>query len=168
MLLLNQPAPDFELPDLEGHLHHLSDYRGKIAVVNFWSAECEWSERADRHLMATMKQLPDQIVVLPIASNTNESDEMINAALHQRHLPFVLQDSGAGLADRWGAQTTPHAFVVDAQGILRYRGPVDDVTFRKRKAERWYVEEVVEALLRGKVPEIQEAPPYGCTIVRDF
>ena len=48
---INQPAPDFQLPDLESTLHKLSDYCGQIVIVNFWSAECPHSERADRLLL---------------------------------------------------------------------------------------------------------------------
>jgi len=165
---LNQPVPDFALPDLKGNLHRLSDYHRRIVVVNFWSAECPWSERADAHLMAVMRQLMDRVSVLTIASNVNESSEMINDAAQKRKLELVLRDSGeGGVCDLFGAQTTPHAFVIDPGGILRYRGAVDDVTFRKRKAERWYVEEAVEAVLDGRIPEIQETAPYGCTIVRE-
>jgi peroxiredoxin len=165
---LNAPAPDFLLPDLNGHPHRLSDYRGRIVVVNFWSAECPWSERADKYLMATMRQLPDQVAVLPIASNANETDEMINGVMHQRGLTFVLRDAGGEVAEAWGAETTPHAFVVDASGILRYRGAVDDVTFRQRTPSRFFLDEAVEALLAGHPPAVTQAPAYGCTIVREI
>jgi hypothetical protein len=88
--------------------------------------------------------------------------------LRQRGLPLVLQDSGGQVAELYEAQTTPHAFVLDQAGILRYRGAVDDVTFRHRTASRWYVEEAVKALLERRLPEVQEAPPYGCTLVRQI
>ncbi|MBK7316728.1 redoxin domain-containing protein [Candidatus Villigracilis affinis] len=45
---INQSAPDFELPDLDGNLHRLSHYRGRIVIVNFWSCECPHSERTDK------------------------------------------------------------------------------------------------------------------------
>ena len=117
--------------------------------------------------MATMLQLPEEVVVLAIASNQNESETQINEAMLQRGLKFVLRDTGARAAREFQAKTTPHAFVIDPNGILRYRGAVDNVTFRKRTATRWYVEEAVEALLDGRQPEIAETPPYGCTIVSE-
>ncbi len=163
---LNQPIPDFSLPDQNGQVHRLSDYPGKVTIVNFWSAECPWSERADQALLAICNQHPNQVALLPVASNGNESDALINEAILQRGLSFVLRDSGCGLADLWQAQTTPHAFVIDPSGLLRYQGAVDDVTFRKRTPERFYVKEAVEALLEKRLPPLQEAPPYGCTIVR--
>ena len=70
---LNQPAPDFELPDLQGKLHKLSDYRGQIVIVNFWSAECPHSERTDRSTMACLVKWGEEVVMLSIAANRNES-----------------------------------------------------------------------------------------------
>ena len=163
---INQSVPDFSLPDQLGRARTLGTYRGRIAVVNFWSAECPWSERADRHLLELASRYSQQIAILPVSSNFNETGELITRAIQFRGLDFVLIDTDAALAQAWGAQTTPHAFVIDAQGILRYRGAVDDVTFRKRVPERFYVQEALEALLAGRLPEIQETAPYGCTVVR--
>ena len=70
------------------------------------------------------------------------------------------------VADLFGAQTTPHFFVLDQQGVLRYRGALDDVTFRQREPKNYYLHEAVQALLAGRLPEPAETPAYGCTIVR--
>ncbi len=164
---LNQPVADFALPDLDAHLHRLNDYRGQIVVINFWSAECPWCERTDAHLRALAHRHAGQMVLLSVAANANEPDDLLCQAAHQRGLPLVLRDPGGGVCDLFGAQTTPHAFVLGPGGILRYRGAVDDVTFRKRLPERWYVQEAVEALLAGQMPFVQETPPYGCAIVRE-
>jgi peroxiredoxin len=163
---INQPVPDFSLSDQRGRLHHLSDYRGQLVAVVFWSAECPWSARADQHLLELAARWPGQLVILPIAANVNEPEALIAEALQQRGLDFVLRDPGCGVADAWGAQTTPHVFLIDASGVLRYQGAVDDVTFRKRTPDHFHVQEAVAALLAGRLPERQETPPYGCTIVR--
>lgn len=165
---INQPAPDFQLPDLQGDLHRLSDAHGRIVIVNFWSAECPHSERADRSTMACLVQWGEEVQLLSIASNRNESAQMAEEASRARRLPMVLVDADHAVADLYEAVTTPHAFVVDRQGILRYRGAVDDVTFRQRRATRFYLEEAVEALLSNRLPALQETPGYGCTIVREI
>jgi peroxiredoxin len=144
---LNLPAPDFELPDLQGHLHKLSDYRGRIVIVNFWSAECPHSERTDRSTMACLVQWGGEVELLSIASNRSESIQMVEEAAQARRLTKVLIDVEQRVANLYDAVTTPHAFVVDGEGFLRYRGAVDDVTFRQRKAARFFLEEAVEALL---------------------
>lgn len=165
---INEPAPDFELPDLHRHLRKLSDYRGRIVIVNFWSCECPHSERTDRSTMACLVQWGEEVELLSIASNRSESIISVEEAGKTRRLPWVLIDAKQVVADLYEAVTTPHVFIVDRQGILRYRGAVDDVKFRQPKATRFFLEEAVEALLEGHVPTLAQTPPYGCAIVREI
>ena len=165
---LNESAPDFELPDLSGKLHRLSDDRGKIVIVNFWSCECPHCERTDQALMAMSAQWAEEVMTLSIASNRNETIQSVEEAAKARRLPIVLIDADHLVADLYEARTTPHVFVIDWNGILRYRGAVDDVTFRQRKPTRFFLDEAVEALLEGHFPALTETPAYGCTIVREI
>src|ERR1700690_1464903 len=153
---INRPAPDFELPDLEGALHRLHDYRGRIVIVNFWSCDCPHAERTDRAIMAMFVQWKEDVVLLSIAANRIESAEAVAVAAKNRRLPLILIDREDVVADLYEAQTTPHIFVIDRQGILRYRGAVDEVTFRLRKPTRFYLDEAVEALLDGRLPALAE------------
>ena len=164
---LNEPAPDFELLDLQGVFHKLSDYHGKIVIINFWSAECPHSERTDSHLLNLLEQWNGKVVLLSIAANQNETIQMLAEASNIRRIPQILLDAEHRVADLYKAFTTPQAFVLDREGILRYRGAVDDITFRRRAATRFFLHEAVEALLHGRLPELSETPAYGCTIVRE-
>jgi peroxiredoxin len=164
---VNRPAPDFELPDLDGVLHRLSDYRGRIVVINFWSCECPHSERTDRAILAMVVQWGEDVALLTIASNRIETVEAVQQAAIARHVPLVLLDAKDEVADLYEALTTPHVHVIDRDGILRYRGAVDDVSFRMRKPTRFFLDEAVEALLDGRLPVMAETPAYGCTIVRE-
>jgi peroxiredoxin len=165
---LKEPASDFELLDLEGVSHRLHDYRGKIVIINFWSAECPHSERSDREMLGWLERWNGEVVLLSIASNRNESIQMVAEAAKSRNIPHVLIDSDHIVADLYEAVTTPHVFVLDREGILRYRGAVDDVTFRHREATRFFLWESVDALINGRLPELSETPAYGCTIVREI
>lgn len=164
---INQPVPDFELPDLNGALHRLSNYRGRIVIVNFWSCECPHSERTDKAILSMFVQWQDDVTMLTIASNRSETVEALKEAAESRRLPNVLHDADCSVANLFDAQTTPHVFVIDRDGILRYRGAVDDVTFRQRKPTRFFLDEAVEALLSGQFPTLTESPAYGCAIVRE-
>lgn len=166
-LQLNFPAPDFELPDLDGRLHRLTDYRGKIVIVNFWSCECPHSERTDKAIMSMFVQWRDEVVMLSIASNRSENVEALKTAAEARRLPKVLIDAQCFVADIYDAQTTPHVYLIDRAGILRYRGSVDDMTFRKKIPTRFFLDEAVESLLEGHFPALTESSAYGCTIVRE-
>jgi peroxiredoxin len=160
------PAPGFTLSDLDGHPHQLQDERGWIVIVNFWSADCPHAARVDESLLPLLKAWRGKVHLLQIASNGNEPREMLRAAARQRGLNLVLHDVDHQVADAYAAQTTPHFFVLDEQGLLRYQGAYDDVTFRQRTPTRNYVEEAVAALLNGSRPPVESVPPFGCALVR--
>lgn len=164
---LNQPAPDFTLATLDGDTHQLSDYRGQIVVVDFWSAECPISREYDAYFNDFVERFEDEDVVL-LAIDSNAYDDATIADAHdERDLDFpVLRDAGNEIADEYGATTTPHAFVVDREGILRFRGHVDDRSWEQKTTTTDYLTAVVEALLAGEEPPVTEQPAYGCAINR--
>ena len=164
---INRLAPDFELPGLDGRLHRLSDYRGRIVVINFWSADCPHVLRTDASMLAALARWGAEVVLLAIASNANESLSAVENASRNRGLPIVLKDAGHVVADLYTAQVTPEVFVVARDGVLRYRGAVDDVSFRQHTATRSYLEEAVEILLTGNLPTVAEVPAFGCSIIRE-
>jgi peroxiredoxin len=164
---INEPAPDFELRDLDDRLFKLSELRGRTVLLNFWSCECPQSERVDLILKDLIKKGEGAPVLLSIACNRNESRGAISSVARARGLPAVLLDPDHQVADLYSAQTTPHIFVVDAAGVLRYRGAVDDVNFRQRAPSRFYLREALDAIREGKPPPMAETPPYGCSIVRE-
>jgi len=165
---LNQPAPDFELSDLQGVPQTLSGQRGRIVIVNFWSAECPHSERTDRYLVDLLEGWQGQVAMFSIAANRSESVPVVAETAKTRRLPRVLIDAEHIVADLYEAMTTPHAFLVDREGTLRYRGAVDNIAFRQRQATRFFLQEAVEALLQGRLPAVNETPAYGCVIVREI
>ena len=165
-IIIGEKAPRFTLPDLLGVFHSLDEYLGKIAILNFWSAECDWCSRIDQEFISYGDKWKDLVEVIWIASNMNEPQELIKKTAAERKLLPVLLDVNQIVADLYGAQTTPHFFVVDATGILRYSGAWDDVTFRQRNPNQVYIPRVIEALLQNQIPDIIQTPPYGCIIVR--
>jgi len=166
--MIGSLAPDFTLNDLAGMTHTLSEQRGRMVVVNFWSAECPWSRRGDEALAGL---LPDWLArgaaAWGIASNASEPEYEIRAEIADRGAAYpILLDPGNVVADRYGAVSTPHFYVVDAEGRVRYAGALDDATFRARAGKTRYLADAVAALLAGRAPEPAETPAYGCTIVR--
>ena len=95
IIKIGEQAPLFQLPDLEGKLHSLEDYLGWIVVLNFWSAECDWCKRVDEELIHYLDAWKDRVKVLWIASNANESLDLIEKMAAERKLPTVLMDDGA-------------------------------------------------------------------------
>ena len=163
---INRLAPDFELRGLDERLHCPSDYRGQIVMVNFWSADCPHVVRADEFMLAALGRWGADVVLLTIASNATESLSVLENASRSRGIPTVLIDVSHFVADLYAAQVTPEVFVIDREGILRYRGAVDDVRFERSSPTRSYLEEAVNALLAGQLPLVTEIPAFGCSIIR--
>jgi peroxiredoxin len=153
------PAPDFSLPDLNGKTHHLKDFRGKITVINFWSVECPWAKRADEEILPMLETWGEEVVPLSIASNANETREQLEEEAAARGVLPILHDADQVVAKAYGAITTPHIFVIDREGVLRYQGGFDDRTFRQLEPTVNYLKMAVNALLAGETPTPAETPP---------
>lgn len=166
IIKIGEPAPLFQLPDLVGGLHALNEYLGWILVLNFWSAECDWCKRVDEEIVQWLDVWEDRVKIVWIASNANESKDLIEKTATERKLPSVLIDTDLKVADSYGTLTTPHFFILDSGGKLRYQGAWDDITFRQRKATQVYVPMVIEVLRHDQAPTVTSTPAYGCTLVR--
>jgi len=121
----------------------------------------------DRQMIESLAKWNHQVELLSIASNRNESIVSVEQASRNRSLPRVLLDAEHVVADLYEAVATPHVFVMDADGVLRYRGAADDATLRTRPATRLFLDEAVDSLIEGHLPTLTETPAFGCAIVRE-
>lgn len=167
--MLNRFAPDFTLPIVGGGRFTLSDWRGNIVVVNFWSAECPWSRRAD--VVLVYRQLTWErkgVRMAGVASNVNEPEGEIQFEALNRKVKFpILRDADHAVADLYNAEATPHFFIVDRQGLIRYMGALDDATYQRRRPKIIYVDQAVSALLDNRLPDPGVTPAYGCSLIRE-
>jgi peroxiredoxin len=160
--------PDFNLPRLGGGRLSLAELRGNIIIINFWSAECPWSRRADvvltyRHLTWERKG----VRIVGIACNVNEPEQEIRAEAETRHIKYpILLDADQKIASLYHVETTPQFYIADRQGVLRYMGALDDASANRRRPRIIYVDHAVTALLNDKLPDPPVTSPYGCAIVR--
>lgn len=163
---VGSPAPNFELLDLAGQGHSLSDRLGSIVVINFWSAECIHSKRADAVFEELLQAWGEEVSLWCILSNENEDDELVKTAAGKVKIDRLLRDRHQEVADTYGAVTTPHIFLIDQKGVLRYAGAFDDSSFAQRAPTKNYLSQAVGALQKGLSPEPSETKPFGCAIVR--
>ena len=156
-LAVGSDAPDFTLPDvLSGVPVSLADLRGDVVVLNFWSGECDWSRRYDDYFAARADRWAEKGVrLIHINSNANESPDDTDRVAHDLDIMVpILDDAGNVVADAYGALTTPHVFVITADGHLAYQGAIDDTNFRQKEATVNYLDEAVAAALAGRDPAV--------------
>jgi peroxiredoxin len=164
MIANGEELPDFDLIDLDGVKRRLSDYRGHVVVLDFWSAECPWCARVDGELVPGLASLNGDVTLIAIAANAGEPLGLIQSTARDRGLNLVLLDAHQAVTRRYGVQITPHFFVADRTGALRYQGAFDDVTFRQRAATQNYLFQAVQAVLAGEEPHLAVSPAYGCAV----
>jgi hypothetical protein len=163
--LINQVAPSFVLPDRDGTLHQLEDWRGRLVILVFWSPDCPHAVRLDEHLRVLARQGWGDVALLRIAGSL-DGVEGERCLLDDLPSEVILVDEAQQVADMFCAQVTPHVVVLDAAGIVRYSGAPDDATLRQRTPTRSYLSEALEAIRSGQLPEFQTCPAFGCAIVR--
>jgi peroxiredoxin len=165
---LNRLAPDFSLPMVEGGRFSLSAWRGFVVVVNFWSAECTWSRRADVLLVyRALTWEPKGVRIVGVACNANEPESEVRYEAQYRNLKYpVVLDTEQRVTNLYKAEMTPEFFVLDRQGTVRYTGALDNATPRSRDGRTLYLDMAVSALLADRMPDPASTPPFGCSIVR--
>jgi peroxiredoxin len=140
---------------------------GAVTVAVFISAECPMSRDYEDRLAELWREFEGRGVTwLAIAPNVNESDQRVKKMHADAPLPFpIYRDAKLVAADALGARMTPVAMVVDAKGVARYRGAIDDARNVARVKRRW-VREALEAVLAGRAVEQSEGRGLGCAIKR--
>ena len=166
---VGEPAPDFRLRDSAGQSHRLADYRGKIVILEWTSPECPFVRRHyghDTDMVHTASALRGgDVVWLAIDSSHFNTPAASEAWRAQHSIPYpVLQDSDGAVGRRYGARTTPHMYVIDPAGVLRYQGAIDSDPRGREDAPTNYVRGAGEALRAGRPIPRAETAPYGCTV----
>lgn len=166
---LGQPVPDFQLPRVDnGKMESLyGDRKQKVTVVMFIATRCPVSNAYNERMRTLAQQyMPKGVRFVGINSNVIEPTQEVAEHAKQNGFPFpVLKDEGNKIADHFNALFTPEIFVMDAKGILRYHGRIDD-SQNPANITSHDLRDTLEALLAGKNPPRAETKAFGCTIKR--
>jgi peroxiredoxin len=165
---VGQPAPTFALRDEAGVQRSVAEYRGKVVVLEWTNPECPFVQRhyASKTMQKTLAALGGtQVVWLAIDSTYSNTPEKSAAWKKEQGFPYpVLQDPSGTVGHAYGAKTTPHMFVIDAQGVVRYAGAIDDDPRGRSSTPTNYVRQAVEAVETGKSVPATTSVPYGCSV----
>jgi len=172
---IGKPAPDFNLPGVDGRNYSLADFRGKVKamVVIFSCNHCPYVIKTEDRMIALGNEYQDRGVgFVLICSNDiinypQDSPENMKKRAEQKGYPFpYLWDETQDIAHSYGAQVTPHVFLFDGDMILRYRGAIDDNIDNPDRVRRIYLKDAIEAILAGTPEKIDETDtkPVGCSL----
>jgi peroxiredoxin len=173
---VGQPAPDFTATDIQGKTHRLSDYRGKILVLEAINLDCPYC--ANHYKTGAMPALQAAAVskgVIWLAVNSTHAGSPSYRKPEAARKEFTqfgfkatawLDDRSGEVGKKYGMKTTPHMFVINQQGILVYQGAIDDraESTGDPRTARNFVRSVIEALLASKPVPVAETKPYGCGV----
>ena len=174
---IGKPAPAFSLVDANGKTHQLSDYVGKTVVLEWFNPGCPFvkkhygSENMQKQQAAARD---DGVVWLTINSSAKGKQGHLDGAGANRIMAewngssaAVLLDHDGVVGHAYGAKTTPHMFVIDGDGNLRYNGAIDSIPSAD-KADladaTQYVTAALAALADGKPVDPALSQPYGCSV----
>ena len=173
---IGKPAPDFSATDINGKTIKLADYKGKIVVLESYNSDCPFChnhyasgamQELQRDLAAknVVWLLVDSVSTRNFSYRTPEQARKEVADLKIAATAWI-DDHPGELGHLYGMKTTPHAFVIAADGTLVYEGAMDDrpQPFGDPRTAKNYVRAAVDELLAGKPVTVSQTKPYGCGV----
>ena len=173
---VGKPAPDFTGTDINGKTVKLSDYKGKIVIIESYNSDCPFD--ANQYKNGAMQELQKDMaakgIVWLLVDSVNKKnfsyrtpEQAQKEYADQKMTATAWIDDNAGtIGHLYGMETTPHMFVITADGTLVYDGAIDnmpDPSHDPRKATN-YVRAAVAEVMAGKPVTITSTKPYGCSI----
>ena len=180
ILPLGSPAPNFELPGVDGAIHRLADYSSSpVLVVIFTCNHCPIAQMYERRitqlvadyqgrgvaLVAIQPNDPKAITIDELdSSDLSDSLGEMKIRAQYKHLtyPYLYDGETQSVADAYGPQATPHVFVFDRDRRLRYEGRMDD-NYRTQLAKTHEARDAIDALLAQREVAVKHSGVFGCS-----
>ena len=176
-LQVGQPAPTFTGVDTAGKAHALSDYLGKVVVLEWTNHDCPYVRKhydAGNMQAQQREATGDGVVWLSVISSSPgkqghvspaQADEL--TASRGAAPTVVLIDESGDIGRAYKARTTPHMYIIDTEGKLAYMGGIDSVPSARasdiEKATQ-YVPAALAQVMAGKAADPSITRPYGCSV----
>ncbi|HEX2528971.1 MAG TPA: redoxin domain-containing protein [Geminicoccus sp.] len=174
---VGSPAPGFELPDQDGAIHRLADFRGRIMVLEWTNHECPYVRKhyGSGNMQALQAEATGSgIVWLSMASSpegmqghvTGTEARELTASRGARPTA-VLLDPQSQASRAYAATTTPEMFIIGPDGTLLYMGGIDSIRSTRpadiAKAEPYFRNAMLD-VLAGRPVAKAVTQPYGCAV----
>ena len=163
------PGSDYILKNINGKESELSTYKKENGLLVIFSCNtCPWVIRwQGRYNPISELCSKNNIGFVAVNSNASQHDGVDSFNSMKEHakkyeyiFPYVL-DSGSRLAKAFGAMVTPHVYLFDKNGDLRYRGAIDD---GPKRVKRNYLVDAINSVSKGKSVRTKTTKSLGCSI----
>ena len=174
---LGKPAPAFSATDSNGKSWSLTDLKGKVVVLETTNHDCPYVGKHYRsgNMQTQQREATAKGVIwLTVAASAPGEEGFVNASQaneltkSRNAAPTaVLLDPQSKIARAYGATVTPHMYIIDASGMLVYKGGIDSIPSADAadipKAKQ-YVRVALDQVLAGKQVAEASTRPYGCSL----
>lgn len=166
-------APDFTAPDQDGRSRSLAEFRGKVVMLEWTNHDCPFVRKHyNSSNMQSLQRLAAEkdvvwlsVISSPPGEQGHVTPEQAKALTTERSAApaAVLLDPQSRMARAYGATTTPHMYVIDAEGVLRYMGGIDSIASNR-------VDDVAKAepLARNAMLAVAEGRPVAQPVTRNY
>jgi peroxiredoxin len=166
-------APDFELPGTDGSVHHLARYLEKYQAIGvvFICNHCPYVQFYIDRLKQLQTEFGPQGFTL-IGINPNDAEqypadgyEEMQAFVEAKGINFpYLRDMTQDVAQTFGAEKTPHVFLLNREGVLCYAGAIDDNAQDAGLVEQRFLRTAIAQILSGQAIQPTATVPVGCSV----
>lgn len=174
---VGQPAPDFNTVDITGAPQSLSQYKGKLVVLEWSNPECPFVKKFyDNGDMQKFQaaEVADGVVWLTVNSggegkqgNMSAEEAQQSFADHKLASSAYILDPKGEIGKLYEAKTTPHMYVIDKEGTLAYAGAIDDKASTNPDdiaTSNNYVTAALDSLQAGEPVKVATTKSYGCSV----
>lgn len=171
-LEIGKKGPAFKLLGTDGEKHALSTFvkKSEATVIVFTCNSCPYSKGYEPVLLEMAQDYTKKPVSFVLINSNavevqpKDSYELMIERAKEKGFPFpYLYDETQEIATAYGAQRTPHVFLLDSKGVLRYRGRIDD-DVKRDKVSVYDLSNAIDALLAGEDVPVTTTKAFGCTI----
>lgn len=176
---VGEQAPSFEAMGADGTMHELSDFEGQYVILEWLNHGCPYIQKhynGDNMQQLQTKYTDQGVVWLSVISSapgtegymqTEEAQQSIEE--HGASPTTILLDPEGEMGRSYDARVTPHMFIIDPEGIVRYNGAIDDKptpAASSLETAHNYIDAAMNSLMKGEGEELQtkSTPPYGCSV----
>ena len=166
-------APDFSAPDQDSRMRSLAEFRGKVVVLEWTNHDCPFVRKHyGSNAMQSVQKLAAErgivwlsVISSPPGEQGHVTPEQARALTTERGAApaAVLLDPQSRMARAYAATTTPHMYVIDAEGMLRYMGGIDSIP-SNRPADI----EKAEPLAKNAMLAVAEGRPVAQPVTRNY